>query len=45
MEMLSAQGFLLRLDGRPAAVAAGIPLSDTVFDFCLLKQSTGEKGL
>ena len=45
MDALSVQGFLLYLDGIPAAVAAGIPLSDTVFDFTLLKQASGEKGL
>lgn len=45
MDALSVQGFLLYLDGIPAAVAAGIPLSDTVFDFCLLKQTSGENGL
>ena len=45
MDALSARGFLLRLDGHPSAVAAGIPLSDAVFDFCVLKQNTGVRGL
>lgn len=45
MEELSASGSLIYMDGEPVSVAAGIPISDTVFDFCVHKQISASKGL
>ena len=45
MLALSARGTIISLDGVPSAVAAGIPLSETVFDFCIHKQISNDRGL
>ncbi len=41
---LGVRGIVVRLDGAPAGFAAGIPLSGNVFDLCIRKQVTGERG-
>lgn len=43
-EALGVRGVVVRLDGEPAGFAAGIPLSESVFDLCIRKQVTGERG-
>lgn len=41
---LGVRGVVIYLDGEPSGFAAGIPLSDSVFDLCIRKQVTGERG-
>jgi len=42
---LQLAGILVRVDGEPSAFALGFALSDTVFDVCVLKQHSHERGL
>ena len=40
LKELKISGVLVKVCGKPAAVAAGYPLTDTVFDLCVCQQTT-----
>ena len=40
LKELEISGVLVKVCGKPAAVAAGYPLTDTVFDLCVCQQTT-----
>ena len=42
---LGVRGIMVFMDGMPAAIAAGAPLSEEGCDLCLYKQSVRERGL
>ena len=45
LEKLGIIGVLIMVDGSPAAVAAGYPLTDSVFDLCVSQQITPDPEL